>query len=239
MATNFQFISPEQSAVKAIGYVRVSTHEQASEGVSIDAQRSRIDAYCTAHGLDLVEIIEDSGVSGTVPLEKRPNGKRLLLRNADHVVAVRLDRIFRDAAEALTVTKAWDRASVGLHLIDMGGQSINTASATGRMMLTMMAGFAELERSLIAERTKDALREKKSQREVYGPIAYGYRDNDGKLVAAPEEQLIVAEVKQMRKAGMAYKPIADDLNGRGIVGKKGGRFYACTVRDICRNDLHA
>jgi len=223
----------------AVGYVRVSTHEQASEGVSIAAQKSRIESYCKTYELELTEILEDCGISGTVPLEKRPSGQKLLKYKASHVVAVRLDRLFRDAADALTVTKTWDRTSIGLHLIDMGGQSVNTASAMGRMMLTMMAGFAELERSLIAERTKDALQEKKSKREVYGPIAYGYHDANGRLVAAPEEQLIIAEIRQMRTAALSYHAIADDLNGRGIVGKRGGKFYACTVRNIVKNDLHA
>ena len=223
----------------AIGYARVSTHEQASEGVSLAAQKSRIEAYCETFELELAEILEDCGISGTVPLEKRPSGRELLERKPDHVVAVRLDRLFRDAGDALVVTQSWDRTGIGLHLIDMGGQSVNTAKPMGRMMLTMMAGFAELERNLIAERTKDALREKKSKREVYGPIAYGYHDAEGQLVAAPEEQLIVAEIRQMRDAAMSYHAIAADLNERGIRGKRGGTFYACTVRNIVKNDLHA
>jgi DNA invertase Pin-like site-specific DNA recombinase len=174
-----------------------------------------------------------------VPLADRPNGQRLAKPKADHIVAIRLDRLFRDAHDALGVTKAWDKAGIALHLIDLGGQSVNTASAMGRMMLTMMAGFAEMERSLIAERTKAALAHKKAHREVYSRTPLGYADQDGRLVPVDEEQLVVAEIKQMRDAKMTYRAIASDLNERGIIGKRGGQFYASTIRGIVSNDLHA
>ena len=151
----------------AIGYIRVSTGDQADNGVSLDAQRARIEAYATAQGLELSEIVEDAGVSGSVPLGDREGGRvltgALRARKAQHVIALKLDRLFRDAVDALDVTRGWDRAAVGLHLIDVGGQSINTATAMGRMFLTMMAGFAELERNLIAERTTAALAYKKAK----------------------------------------------------------------------------
>lgn len=69
------------------------------------------------------------------------------------MVALKLDRRFRDAADALVQTRVWDRAGIALHVVDMGGQSLNTASSMGRMFLTMTAAFAELERNLISERT--------------------------------------------------------------------------------------
>jgi len=58
-------------------------------------------------------------------------------------------------------------------------------------------------------------------------------------VEIDEEIRVVSEIRQMRDAGMTYRGIAADLNERGIVGKRGGTFYASTIRDICRNDLHA
>lgn len=95
---------------------------------------------------------------------------------AAHVIAVKLDRPFFDAADALYQKTGWgwDRAGVALHLVDIGGQSLNTASAMGWMILTMMAGFAELERNLIAERTADALAHKKAHHTPYGPPPIGF-----------------------------------------------------------------
>jgi DNA invertase Pin-like site-specific DNA recombinase len=226
---------------QAIGYVRVSTDQQADEGVSLDAQRARIEAYAVASGLQLVEIIEDAGVSGGTPLESRAGGARLLAairKGKLDVIALKLDRLFRDAADALTVTRAWDRASVGLHLVDVGGQAINTGSAMGRMFLTMMAGFAELERGIIAERTAAALRHMKAQGQVYNHAPLGYRAQDGRLVAIDEEQVVVAEIRAMHTQGKTLREIAGDLNDRGIVGKRGGKFHASTIRAVLGNSLH-
>lgn len=68
--------------------------------------------------------------------------------------------------DALNETRPWGRQGVAMHLLDMGGQAINTASAMGRMFLTMTGGFAELERNLIAERTRTALQHKRDKGEA-------------------------------------------------------------------------
>jgi DNA invertase Pin-like site-specific DNA recombinase len=228
---------------KAIGYIRVSTDQQAEEGVSLDAQRDRLEAYAAMQGLELVETIQDAGISGTVPLADREGGAAVLAalveHKAAHVIALKLDRLFRDAADALNQTRQWDKDKIALHLIDVGGQSINTSSAMGRMFLTMMAGFAELERNLISERTMAALRFKKNNGEVYSALPLGYEAEDGKLVPIDEELVIVSEVREMRQGGMSLLKIANDLNARGIVGKRGGKYYASTIKAICDNDLHA
>lgn len=227
---------------KVVGYVRVSTAEQASEGVSLDAQSERIRAYCTLAGLELVALVREEGVSGTVPLAERKGGEELVREmvrcKARHVVALKLDRLFRDAADALTVTRQWDKTGVSLHLIDVGGQTINTASAMGRMFLTMMAGFAELERNLIAERTTAALAHKKAHRQVYAPTPIGFDRVGETLVRNGEEQAIVARIIAARGEGRALNAIAAELNAEGVPTKRGGRWHASTVRYIERNGLY-
>ncbi len=227
---------------KAIGYIRVSTDKQVDEGISLDAQRERLTAYAKAQNIDLVIIIEDAGVSGTIPLAEREGGSALLAalteHKASHVIALKLDRLFRDAADALNQTRQWDKQKIALHMIDVGGQSVNSGSAMGRMFLTMMAGFAELERNLISERTAAALQHKKASREVYSALPLGYSDQDGKLVPVDEELIIVSEIREMRSAGLSLRSIADDLNHRGVVGKRGGKFFASTIKAACDNDLH-
>jgi hypothetical protein len=111
-------------------------------------QADRLAIYCELQGLELVETYREAGVSGAIPLGERKRGKAMLARLATgqvkHVVALKLDRLFRDAANALTLTREWDRAGVELHLVDMGGMSLNTSSAMGRMMLTMLAGLCRV-----------------------------------------------------------------------------------------------
>jgi DNA invertase Pin-like site-specific DNA recombinase len=89
----------------AVAYCRVSTEEQARGGVSLDAQAERLEAYCRSAGLHLVELVKEEGVSGAKRLDTRPGGKQLLpLVNwgkVQHIVALKLDRLFRDAQDAL------------------------------------------------------------------------------------------------------------------------------------------
>lgn len=228
--------------MKAVAYVRVSTIEQAAEGVSLDAQEERLEAYCKMQGLELLTIIREEGVSGSVILADRPGGREMLRlikeKQAHHVVALKLDRLFRDAEDALRQTRSWDKAGIALHLVDMGGQTINTASAMGRMFLTMTAAFAELERNLIAERTTAALAHKKRHKQAYNHTPYGYDRSGDTLMRNDYEQEILSQIASWRSKGYSYWWIAEELNSSGIPTKRGKTWYPMTVRDIIKNDLH-
>src|SRR5215469_16351085 len=143
----------QPKCTKAVAYVRVSTGKQ---DLSMEAQEERIRLYCQLLGLDLVEVIRERGVTAKIKLKKRPEGSRIAQLVADgvcHIVALKLDRLFRNAVDALSHVEEWEEAGIALHLVDMGGQSVNTASSMGKMLLTMLAGFAEFERNMIVERT--------------------------------------------------------------------------------------
>jgi len=219
---------------KAIGYVRVSTEEQVTEGVSLDAQAERIRAYCQLNGLELVGIIAEEGVSAGKPLAEREGGQELLQAlKADgirHVVALKLDRLFRDAIDCLTVVQEWDRAGIALHLLDQGGQAVNTQSAMGRFFLTILAAIAEMERNLIGERTKTALRYKKQNGKVYAPTPFGYQRDGEDLRPDPRELRALELMKKLRAQGYSYRAIAKELRRRRIPTKRGGRWEAETVR---------
>jgi DNA invertase Pin-like site-specific DNA recombinase len=235
---------------RAVGYVRVSTDVQAQEGVSLDAQEARIRAYCTMAGLQLVELVREEGVSASTPLVERAGGAELVrlmaAHGAGHVVALKLDRLFRDAADALNTTRAWDRAGVALHLVDMGGQTLNTASAMGRLFLTMSAAFAELERNLIAERTAAALAHKKSRGEAVSRAPRGFhieRDAEGRRpVIVPDQEgkdlELVERARELRAAGLSFGRIADQLTAEGFRPKRpgaGARIAPQTVGYMIRN----
>ena len=226
--------------MRAIGYVRVSTTEQAVEGVSLDAQQARLTAYCSFKGLDLVELIVDSGVSASRPLAKRPGGRRLvdlvMAGEVDAVVSCKLDRLFRDAADCLAVTRTWDDADVGLHLLDLG---VDTTTPMGRAFLTMAVAFAELERNLVAERTRDGLAQVKAEGGVLGGEAYGWvrrdaQDEHGRLVCAhvEAELAVIERIVELRRQGATYRAIADALTVDGVPTKRGGSWYPATVRNI-------
>jgi DNA invertase Pin-like site-specific DNA recombinase len=227
---------------KALAYVRVSTTDQAREGVSLDAQEERVRAYCEMSGLNLVNIVREDGISAAKALASRPGGQAIVAavagRRVRHVVALKLDRLFRDAVDALNQTRTWDRAGIALHLVDMGGQTLNTATAMGRMFLTMTAAFAELERNLISERTQAALLYKKSKRQVYGAVPYGYSRYGDALKVLEMEFDMVGKIQDWHARGWPLRKIAETLNRRRVRTKHGRRWHASTLRYILRNSLY-
>jgi DNA invertase Pin-like site-specific DNA recombinase len=218
--------------LKAIGYIRASTQEQE---ITLAMQAEKLRAYCALRGLELAEVVEDAGVSGSVPLAERPAGQRvaaaLKRHKAAHVVALKLDRLFRDAADALAQTKAWDKAGIALHLCDMGGGTLDTSSPMGRMMLTMLAGFAEFERALIAERTGAAIRHKQTRGEyIGGATPYGYRLEAGELVEDQGEQAVILEARRLKGAGLSLRAIVAELTAAGRLARNGKPFAAMQVQ---------
>ncbi len=231
-------------AVGAVLYIRVSTDEQARQGVSLDAQEGRLRAYCAMRGLEVVDIVRDEGVSAFKHLDKRPGGARLLhllaKGEAAHVVALKLDRVFRNSGDALARTEAWNRQGVALHLVDMGGSAMDTASATGRVLLTMLAAMAEFERSITAERTSTALTFKRDMREVYGPTPYGYCREGDMLTEDDDELATIARIQAWAVEGSSLAAIARRLNAEGVPTKRGGsQWYPSTVRYILQNELYS
>ena len=224
---------------KAVGYVRVSTEDQAANGESLEPQRAAIDAYTKANGLELVDVVVDAGVSGYTPLSDRPGGKVVLdllrQKKARHVVTLKLDRIFRRASDALDLTATWDKAGVGLHVLNMGGQAVNTATAVGRVFLSMLAVFAEFERNLISERTKEAMAAKRERGErISGSLPYGFQlDNDGRtLLPHPEERRVVRAAARLRNQGKSLRVIADTLNRRGYTTRAGSPWRHQYVANV-------
>jgi site-specific DNA recombinase len=226
----------------AVAYVRVSTEEQAAFGGSLAMQTDRIAAYCALADLELVETISEEGVSGMKPLGDRPGGGQLLNRlvtsGARHVVALKLDRLFRNTADALNQVRAWKKAGVEMHLVDMGGMSLNTSSAMGTLLLTILAGLAEMERNLIAELTQAVLSHKRARRRVYSPIPLGFVRDGNRLAEDVSEQLVLARIRSMKARGDSLNAIARTLNADGVPTKQGKSWHASTIRYILGTMQH-
>jgi site-specific DNA recombinase len=224
-------------AMKVLGYVRCSTEEQVVDGVSLAAQRGRIEAWCQATDAELVQVVEDGGISGTRPLAERPGGAQvaslLERRNPDIevVVIVRLDRLARNAADALHWLHKFAKGSVGLVSID---DRLDLGTPQGRAMAGMAAIFGSLERELVAQRTADALAELRSQGKVFGPIPFGFRRDGDHLVLHEGEQRVLGRIKRLRNKGKSYAAIANALNRASIPSKRGGCWHAMSVRSVLR-----
>ncbi|MEM1348861.1 MAG: recombinase family protein [Myxococcota bacterium] len=224
---------------RAVCYVRVSTEEQASEGVSLDAQRAALQAYCALRQMELVEVVSDEGVSAGKSLDRRPGGQRLLelvaRREVEAVVAYKLDRLFRKAAECLNVAELWQAGGVDLHFVDLGGQAVDTSSAMGKFFLTIMAGVAEMERNLIRERTRTAMQHKIKNGEFTGVAPMGWRpQEDGiKLEHNDEEQRAIERIVDLRRKGHSIRKIAAALNDEGYACR-GVKWHPTTVARLLK-----
>ena len=209
-----------------IGYVRVSTEDQAREGVSLDNQKSKIQAYCQLKDLTLTEIIEDAGISAKNL--KRPGVQRVLnlakRKQITAVVVYKLDRIFRSTVDALQITKQFDLWGVSFHSIE---ETLDTQSAMGRFFFTLTAALAEMERQIIGERTKVALSHKRSRNEkTGGDVPYGYSLTPaGILIKNDAEQKVIREIRRLHKDGLSSRKICRQLEEQGHLTKRGNKQW--------------
>ena len=125
-------------------YARVSTTAQAEEGESLGAQQRRVEGYAMQHDLTVDRHFVERGVSGSVPLDERPEGKTLLaiLKPGDVIITPKLDR--RSALNALGVLEGLKQQGVSLHMIDLGGDV--TGNGISKLVFTILSAVAEAER---------------------------------------------------------------------------------------------
>ena len=231
---------------KAVAYVRVSSQKQAEEGVSIAAQIKRIKEYAKFKGISLKdeEILIEKGVSGGIPLWERPMGgklKRMLNSgNYEHVITMKLDRMFRLVSDMLATVDELNAAGFALHMVDFNGEAIDTSSAMGRFFLTMSAAMAEMERGLISERTKMGMNQLKATHRKFTQSIYGWDvDQSGNLIPNWVEQNYIDFMKwQMEVNGLSAAAVARALNRQGVKGKRGGKWQGSTVSRVTSNRFH-
>lgn len=222
---------------KVYGYCRVSTQDQEN---SLEVQKIRIKEYCEFKHLHLIDIFVDENISGFTPLEKRPEGSKLielLTKETKAVVAIKPDRLFRNTIDALTTVDKWDNMGIELHMIDIGGATLATKTAMGKMLFTVLIAFSQFERDLTGERVSSILTHKKKEGDVYCAHLLGFDKVDGKLIPNESEQSIIQIIKQ-HKAELSPAKIADKLNSDGYKAKKGGKFFPSTIQNILKNPIY-
>jgi DNA invertase Pin-like site-specific DNA recombinase len=205
--------------MQVLGYVRVSTDEQSVSGLGLEAQRQAIVAECKRRGWHLIEVIEDAGWSARDL--RRPGIKAALdgleSGEAQALVVAKLDRLSRSLLDFAGLMATTQQQGWGVIALDV---QVDTSTASGEAMANMLATFAQFERRLIGQPTKEALAIKKA-----GGVKLG------RPPAVP--RAIVGRIERLRARGLSFRAIADELNQGGVPTAQGGaRWYAATVRDI-------
>ena len=206
----------------AVGYVRVSTERQADQGVSLEAQEAKIRAMATVQGVTLTEVIVDGGESAKSL--KRPGLQRLLAMvetgKVQAVIVAKLDRMTRSVKDLCGLLELFEKRKVALVSV---AESLDTGSAAGRLVITIMGAVSQWEREAIGERTRDALQHKRSNGERVGNIEFGFQlGPDGKhLVLDPTEQAALADIRALCAQKLSMRAIAAELNERGHTTRRG------------------
>ena len=211
--------------MKAIGYARVSTDKQADYGVSLQAQQEKIRAMATVHDLEVGEIIVDSGESAKSL--KRPGMERVLelvqSKAVDAVIIAKLDRLTRSVKDLAVLMELFQRRDVSLISV---AESLDTGSASGRLVLNIMVSVSQWEREAIGERTRDAMQHKIRNGQWIGNAPYGYKvGEDGiNLKPEPQEQDVIRHMRHLRDKGKSLRGIATELNRKESRTRQGGAW---------------
>lgn len=205
---------------RVVGYVRVSTEEQAGTGLGLGAQRAAIAEEAERRGWELVAIHEDAGASGK-SMDNRPALAEALgaVRGGDAaaLVVAKLDRLSRSLLDFASLMEQSRRQGWALVALDLG---VDTTTPAGEMVANVMATFAQFERRLIGERTKSALAVRRAQ---------------GVKLGRPRtmDDEIVERIRLEREAGASLRAIADGLTADEVPTAQGGaRWHASTVRAV-------
>jgi len=227
---------PERTAV--VGYVRVSTEQQAGEGVSLDAQKTKLEAYAVAMDLELVAVFEDAGLSAKSLA--RPGLKAALAAleegKASGLVVTKLDRLTRSVKDLGELVDRYFASRFSLLSLS---DAIDTRTASGRLVLHVLGAVSQWEREATAERTKDALAQLRADGVALGADPLGWRRTDTvdpgghrAREEADDEMLTIARVLELQDRGLTVRAIAAALSKEGCTTKRGRRWHPTTVQRI-------
>ncbi|MGO2174965.1 MAG: cassette chromosome recombinase CcrB [Staphylococcus equorum] len=231
----------QQLKQKRVGiYVRVSTEMQSTEGYSIDGQINQIREYCDFNNFAVVDVYADRGISGKSM--NRPALQRLLKDanegQIDSVMVYKTNRLARKTSDLLKIVEDLHRQNVEFFSLSER-MEVNTSS--GKLMLQILASFSEFERNNIVENVFMGQTRRAQEGYYQGNLPLGYEkipDNKHELMINQHEANIVKYIFESYAKGHGYRRIANALNYKGYVTKKGKPFSIGSVTYILSNPFY-
>lgn len=221
------------------GYIRVSTEKQVM-GYSIEGQITQIEQYRQFNGYELVDIYADRGISGKSM--NRPELHRMLndAKNGklDCVMVYKTNRLARNTSDLLTIVEELHRQNVEFFSLS---ERMEVKNSTGKLMLQILASFSEFERNTILENIYTGQRQRALEGYYQGNLPLGYNnipDNKKELMINQHEANIVKYIFESYAKGHGYRKIANALNHKGYVTKKGNPFSISAVTYILSNPFY-
>lgn len=220
-----------------LGYVRVSSSDQAKDDrSSLQVQTDIIEGFARTRGIDKygVQIFTDAGVSGATKLASRPAGTELLasMSEGDTVIASKLDRMFRSASDAIDMFEVFKAKGVNLVLFDISNEPVS--SGVGKLIMTILAAVADMERIRIKERTAEGRKAAKAKGRAVGNIPFGYRKAGQTAELEPDEgeQATAITMKTLYQQKKSLPAISKDLAEIGILSRSGKPFTPMAIRRV-------
>ena len=222
-----------------LGYCRASTADQCNENrSSLQTQQDIIEGYARTRGVDKygVQLFTDAGVSGATKLSFRPAGGDLLaaMSKGDTVIASKLDRMFRSASDAIDMFEVFKEKGVDLVLYDISHEPVS--AGVGKLIMTILAAVADMERIRIRERTADGRRAKKAKGGAIGKAPFGYRKvgegHNSMLEENPREQMAAGLMREWYQRKMSCAAISKELAAQGFLSRAGTPYDRMVVRGI-------
>ncbi|MGW7881345.1 cassette chromosome recombinase CcrB [Staphylococcus xylosus] len=231
----------QQLKQKRVGiYVRVSTEMQSAEGYSIDGQINQIKEYCNFHHFEVKDIYADRGISGKSM--NRPALQRMLhdanKGHIDCVMVYKTNRLARNTSDLLKIVEDLHKQNVEFFSLSER-MEVNTSS--GKLMLQILASFSEFERNTILENIYTGQHQRALEGYYQGNLPLGYNnipDNKKDLMINQHEANIVKYIFESYAKGHGYRKIANALNHKGYVTKKGNPFSISAVTYILSNPFY-
>lgn len=222
--------------MKVIGYLRVSTDQQAESGLGLDAQRIACEEYAKKIGCGSVEIFKDEGLSGSLSLDKRPGMLAAIssLKKGDILVVAKRDRLGRDPLVVAMIEAAIFRKEA--RIVSTAGEGTDSDDPSSILMRRMIDAFGEYERLVIKARTKAALGAKKIRGERVGHIPFGHKlADDGLHIEEDElEQDILRQMRELRQNGLSIRDIAEHMNRRGAFNRGQAKWNHASVHRVMK-----
>ena len=210
------------SNTKAIAYIRVSTDKQQDKGHSLLAQQEKITAYASLYDLDIVDYVIETGSAKNLNREGLQGAlAQIKSGKADALIVVKLDRLTRSVVDLGYLVETYFNKA-GLLSVS---EQIDTRSASGRLVLNVLASVSQWEREAIGERTS-AVRQSMKANGLYcgGSVPYGQMLVSGELVTNPNEQAIINRAKALKAEGHSLRTIATMFSNEGLKTRKDTDF---------------
>lgn len=217
-----------------IGYLRVSTDQQAESGLGLEAQKHACVEYARKLGIEIKDIFVDTGVSGSLPFDKRPGLLNAInaLSKGDILLCAKRDRLGRDVVINYTLEVAVKKR--GARIISVAGEGTENDDPSSIVFRQILDVISNYERLLIGLRTKAALQAKRDRCERLGYIPFGYKlANDGKHIEVnQEEKNILNYMLNLKQQSFSIREMVKILNEEQRFNRKDHKWNHSSVHRI-------